>query len=314
MTGEPLWARLSSRAIRAMPAGRYRAMTMMPRSAAPFAASFPPAPALRFLCDLQELTSREAYFAGQYEPQETALFRTFVPTDGHVIDVGANWGYFTLLSSALTGGGGQVLSLEPQPRMQTWLEKNVALNALTHVRILRCAAAGGEGRRHLNVDDGNPNAGLSYLAPEGQTTIEVSTIAIDSLVAPGGPLVDLVKIDVEGAECEVLQGMTAGLQHRLYRRIMLEWHPQRLAAADLAWGVELLRSSGYSAWAIDHTHEGSRDAAYRGRIHATANPPAVEGAWPHWLLARREDADETSRVLHALAAGARQRTRTAMVR
>ena len=103
-----------------------------------------------------------------------------------------------------------------------------------------------------------------------------------------GPRVDLVKIDVEGAEDLVLHGMQAGLAGRRYRAILLELHPGLLQArgVDPESCVRLLRDRGYRGWTID-----ASPAAYRRAIdpQAPIEPllrPLDEwrgSAWPHLL-------------------------------
>ena len=61
-------------------------------------------------------TSREVCLTGLYEPPVTRVVQHHIPSGGTVVDLGANWGYFSLLAAAAVGPGGTVLALEPDPR------------------------------------------------------------------------------------------------------------------------------------------------------------------------------------------------------
>ena len=119
-----------------LPAARYRTMNWIcRRGVPPFVAPFPgPSGGLRFECDLRNVLVREAYFIGTYEPQETAIVKRALPRGGTFVDVGANWGYFTLLAAGLVGPQGHVLAIEADPRMFDILSRSLALNDVPQLR------------------------------------------------------------------------------------------------------------------------------------------------------------------------------------
>ena len=145
MTAPPLWIRLGAAIVRRLPAGRYRVMNRWCRR--------PPGPFLgtlgdevggaKFNCDLRDSTAREACFTGKYEPQETAIVLGVLRPGDTFVDVGANWGYFTLVAAARVGNTGRVVSVEPDPRLFEMLEGNVTANTFTQVRTVRAAASEG---------------------------------------------------------------------------------------------------------------------------------------------------------------------------
>src|SRR5262249_47379079 len=101
----PFWVSFSSSAIRAMPFGRYRLANALARfSSKPFLARLPQdLGGASFVCDLQDSIAREVCFTGRYEPQETHIARMLLQGGMTVVDVGANWGYFTLVCAHLVG-------------------------------------------------------------------------------------------------------------------------------------------------------------------------------------------------------------------
>ena len=300
----PLWVRCAAGVVRRMPAARYRLMNQLARRPmSPFQAKMPDElGGYTFACDLRDSIAREVCFMGYYEPQETALLRWLLKPGMIFVDVGANWGYFTLLAAHLVGGHGRVLSLEPDPRMFRLLEQNVQMNHLTHAAALQIAAADETATlRMQGFDTEQGNWGLSRLTSEptlASDAFEVSARPLDELLDEQGvDQVDLVKIDVEGAEDLVLRGMSRGLEEGRYRRILLEVHPGllRQRSRDVNDVIEQLLSSGFQGWRIDHSLQATRRAAYsrapRGEDYlAPLDPDTSWDAWPHllWALPQAE--------------------------
>lgn len=127
---------------------------------------------------------------------------------GHVVfDIGANAGFFTLLSARLAAPGGSVVAFEPFPRNLNYLHQHVALNRLTNVTVVEAAVSDVCGAGFLGGRAGNPAE--VALAREG---LPVSLVTIDECVARRGlPPPHLLKIDVEGAESAVLRGAASVL-------------------------------------------------------------------------------------------------------
>lgn len=244
----------------------------------------------RFACDLADQISREVCMTGLYEPPVTRLMQQHLPRGGTAIDLGANWGYFTLLAAAATGPAGAVFALEPDPRQFAALTANVAMNQMAHVAALQVAASAREGRVSLSgYDEGDTNRGVSRLADPaaGGRRFDVAATSVDALTS-GSPGVDVVKIDVEGAEDLVLEGMSRGLTARRYRAVILELHPEILRGKgiDPASCISTLQASGYRGWTID-----TGPAAYRRAIDPRVTPESLllpldrwrETPWPHLL-------------------------------
>ena len=169
----PLWVGVAAQIIRALPAGRYRAMNWVAgRSAGPFVARMPPdLGGSKFRCDLSDPLMREVCFTGRYEPQETALLARLLGPGMTAVDVGANWGYFTLVAAHLVGPTGRVVSVEADPRAHDTLSWNVTSNGLTSVRVVAAAAADQVGTLSFAAYGSNSSAGANFglvlAAPSG---------------------------------------------------------------------------------------------------------------------------------------------------
>jgi FkbM family methyltransferase len=150
---------------------------------------------------------RSIYFYGEYEPEITALFRDLVTPGCTVFDIGANAGYFSILSREL---GARVHAFEPNPDVRALLSRSVALGT-GGIEVVACACSDHEGTMPFYPSD-DGNTGRSGLMVKRDTSVEVDVITVDAYVSRTQSHPQLVKIDVEGAELSVLQGMSETLR------------------------------------------------------------------------------------------------------
>jgi predicted methyltransferase len=94
-----------------------------------------------FDCSLQDMVARNVFFAGCTAAQEIAFVRGVLKPGMNFVDVGANWGLFTLVAARSVGSAGRVVALEPDPRVLAKLKANVRRNELSQVKVLAVAAA-----------------------------------------------------------------------------------------------------------------------------------------------------------------------------
>jgi FkbM family methyltransferase len=172
-----------------------------------------------------------------------------------VVDVGANIGYNTVYASRRVGPTGRVVAVEPAADNVRVLRENIAANTLENV-IVHAVAAGRAHELRALFLRGQVSA-VNSLFPESVyatvTGVEQVRVApLDDLVE-GDP--DLVKIDVEGAELDVLAGMTR-LLRRSAIRLIVEWHPglQQAAGYEADALPRALLGHGFALHAAWHTH------------------------------------------------------------
>ena len=293
----PAWVRLMSKIIRQLPAGRYKAIRRLCRR--------PPSAFLMYMpeemggyafhCDLRDAISREVCFTGFYEPQETALVRSILRPGMSFVDVGANWGYYTLLAASLVGSEGRVLSLEPDPRLFPLLQENVTGSELNQVTLVQMAAATEPGTLPLAgyAEDGS-NYGISRIIADGsedKNVFQVSADSLDRILHQHGLLsIDLMKMDIEGAEAFAIAGLAESLAERKVKRLLLELHPAELAQHGMTVSavIQKLNDAGYRAWTIDHSPAATRQTAYKREKNIKAllrpyNASEQYDSWPHQL-------------------------------
>jgi FkbM family methyltransferase len=146
------------------------------------------------------VATRSSFFFGNYEPEQTQLFERYVRPGSVVYDIGAHYGYYSLLSSTLAGDSGTVIAFEPSPANLARLRRHLELNRCVNVRIIEKAISDSEGTAHFETRTGS---GVGHLADDGP--LEVRVTRLDT-VADELPQPDVIKIDVEGAEMGVLEG------------------------------------------------------------------------------------------------------------
>jgi FkbM family methyltransferase len=137
---------------------------------------------------------------GSYEAtKQLSLARTLRPGQTFY-DVGANAGFFSLLGARCVGQLGSVIAVEPLPRNLLFLERHVRLNRIKNVTIEKKALGDIIGTTRFS--DGG--SAISRINPGGGLEVEITTL--DKLVEKNGAVPDVLKVDVEGAETEVLRG------------------------------------------------------------------------------------------------------------
>lgn len=180
----------------------------------------------------------------EYEPHVTALFRDRLRPGMHVLDIGANIGYFTMLSASLVGPSGAVTAIEPNPDSARLLETSRRANSFDNVVVLQVAAGRDRGLLVLHGSYGNV---MTSAAPEEAKALINSTTVpsfrVDDLI-PQNDKIDFVKIDVEGAEYNALLG-AAELIKRCHPTIVSEFSPPMMP------GISGIDGRGYLRFLLD---------------------------------------------------------------
>ncbi|HUU84704.1 MAG TPA: FkbM family methyltransferase [Phycisphaerae bacterium] len=173
----------------------------------------------------ESLIGQAIFYHGVWEPQATRSICPMVREGMTVVDVGAHTGYYTLLFARRVGPEGRVLAFEPEERGLAFLRRNLELNGHRNVTVLPVAlsnraARAAECQKAFYASD----AGAEPPPDASGVVARVFDRLVDDL---GIQRLDVVKIDVEGAELHVLEGMSESLA-RWAPLILLEVHPGKL--------------------------------------------------------------------------------------
>ncbi len=164
---------------------------------------------LQLIVHIDDWIQGTIYFLGAYEKPELKALEKFITPKSTCIDLGANFGLYTLYISKLIDENGKIISFEPFTKNYTFLIKNIALNKLTNIQTERLAVGKKEGITSLYYNEKEKNLGMvstNYTC--NAITEEVNVVALDSYFKNNAiNHLDFIKIDIEGAEYNALLGM-----------------------------------------------------------------------------------------------------------
>lgn len=154
------------------------------------------------------------YATGENELPVQETLATLLRGGDVFFDVGANVGFMTVVGACLVGERGRVFAFEPVLSNVAVIRRNLKLNHLEQVEICAKAVSDRSGHEQLVLARYSGGAALAVAdaPPDAIGSIDVPVISIDDFVAAGAPAPDVVKIDVEGAEIQVLKGMALTLK------------------------------------------------------------------------------------------------------
>ena len=209
-----------------------------------------------------------------YEAATVAWLRSVIKPGMTVVDVGANVGQLSLEMAHLVGAGGRVISVEPSPGNLRFLRAHILANGfndrVTIVEAACCAQERGElilevrGSDINSIENGPQLKGLGLQrnpidGEQPGIQVKVQTQSLDALGLKLGLKIDVLKVDVEGAELEVFRGANVVLA-RDKPKIIFGFHPFAFQDSEVArreleklFGVAGLRvenSGGPLCWAL----------------------------------------------------------------
>lgn len=161
-------------------------------------------------CDLRDHVQSRIYFFGAYEPIEAYLFCQLIKPGMTIIDAGANIGFYSLLASSYLGEKGKVFAFEPVPANYKKLESNIEQSQKKNIEVIKMGLWHKLDTLTFSLSDDMQDNQGSFTASETNSSGEkfsCPVVTLDQLVAEERiPQVDLIKMDIEGAELFALQG------------------------------------------------------------------------------------------------------------
>ena len=216
----------------------------------------------RFTGDSSDLVSQCVYYFGQWEPEVSQLITQRLQPGHTFVDVGASTGWYTLLAAEKVGPTGRVVAIEASPTNFLRLKENVDKNRIGNVRLVNDAVWGSGSCLSL-FQGPSVNSGISTVVPSfarrrgcvlfgqvrGRPLSEL--LSQDEITT-----LRILKVDVEGAEREVLLGfepMLDSVPDDL--EILLELTPTEYNVDDL---LRPFRKRGFRAWIIPNDYTAER--------------------------------------------------------
>lgn len=168
---------------------------------------------------------------GVFEEIETEIFKKLIRPGMVIIDIGANIGYYTLIAANIMKNEGKIYAFEPEPNNYALLLKNINLNGYVNVNPLQKAVSNKSGKINLFID--GINCGIhsisQYNVYNNIGSVEVETTTLDEFFKNEVKdlRVDLIKMDVQGAEGLVIEGAEEIILHNNLT-ILMEFCPYLL--------------------------------------------------------------------------------------
>lgn len=196
------------------------------------------------------------YAEGKYEPKVQAALTEHLRAGSVFYDVGAHIGVESMLAARLVGERGTVFAFEADPENAARIEEHARRNQLHPMQIVPRAVWSSSGRlkfaRASAESSRNQGAVAEPNGASGEDFIEVEAIALDEFARQNAPPT-LIKIDVEGAEVEVLRG-SADIFSAVRPAVICEVHHARAAEEVIPW----LRERGYTTEWLEESSQFPR--------------------------------------------------------
>lgn len=200
------------------------------------------------------------------ENPEYRVMKAWLSEGSTFIDVGANFGTFSLLASRLVGKTGWVIAIEPQPRLARYIKESIGLSGITNCTVKQSAVSAEKGTSEFLVPVNDSGRAGFFESFSGRRPHESTRVPVDTLGSLAGDLSDsiVMKIDVEGSELRVLDGATEFIRAR-HPAILIELNPESAAASGFSTVdiVDRLTQLGYDSFS---TAESFPDALLRDSL------------------------------------------------
>jgi FkbM family methyltransferase len=228
--------------------------------------------------ELSDWAERYTFFLGRYYEMgvQRVLDAILMPGD-RFVDIGANIGMIALHARSLVGSAGRIDCFEPNPECVERLRRHLQLNNIQNVTIHICALSDKAGKSTLNLSSEHSGTATLTEVDDVKRTLPVTVCVGDDLLMEG-PVINVMKVDVEGYEMKVLSGLTRTLEK--FRPIiiteLIEAHIHR-AGSSVAAVTQLLGTLGYVPLGIGTVRKGIRHRLALSRSLKSCN----DAVWIH---------------------------------
>lgn len=231
---------------------------------------YPIAPGIKLYLYSDDILSH-AIFVYKFETQELNFLSIYLQKGDHFIDIGCNFGLYSLVASKKVGREGKVFAFEPVSKTHERLERNIRLNRIKNITPTKAAISSTSCTMPMSISLDGHDAWNSLTKPargEKFLTEEVKTITLDDFVQENDlhDKIKMIKIDVEGWECEVIKGAIKTLTSELSPVLQVEFSEPALEAAGTSSGnlIKLLAGFGYKMYKYSGKNNEMVEFEYHG--------------------------------------------------
>lgn len=207
---------------------------------------------VKFELQIEDWIQQNIYFLGAYEKAELNLLNSHLSEDSVFVDIGANFGLYSLVASQKITNSGEIICFEPFPKNYAALKKNISLNSKSYIISENIALGDKKDELKLYYQPNEKNLGMvSANFMENSKTIKVDVMSFDEYVKENGvDKIDFIKIDVEGFENQVINGMKKTLE-LFSPMILIEIFDEDILKSNHHNAHDYLTRIGYSKYFID---------------------------------------------------------------
>jgi FkbM family methyltransferase len=205
-----------------------------------------------------DYVQREIFlYQGQYmyESHVVRWITQNLPKGSTVVDIGSHIGYYLGPICRGVGPSGKAFFVEPLPEHYTLLQKNISANQFTWATSINLAISDQIGETIFYPAKDSGRNSLAQNSITNAEPIMIKAITLDQLSSEKSvETIDLLQIDVEGAEVLVVQGAAKSIKEHRIKAILCEWHPQQLKDEFQTTPMEFLAQInryGYNAFRLD---------------------------------------------------------------
>jgi len=225
--------------------------------------------------------SRRIREEGIWEPYETSLVLGALQPGDVFLDVGANIGYFPVIAASRVGRHGKILAFEPDPDNYRLLSRNLELNDCREVvTAFEAGLADENAAGQLFLSEDNAGDHQIFATHGARRSLPVALYNGSDFLRERLHRLDLVKVDVQGAEYAVMAGLLPLLRELpSLPRIILELTPLSLRQAGSSGRalLELLATLDQPSWIIDHIEHRLAPCSYAELARWCDDVDAVPG-------------------------------------
>jgi len=189
--------------------------------------------------------SRELIFNDIREEKATLHIKKTLKKDDIVIDIGANIGYFALMEAKSVGNNGKVYAVEPVSSNFELLKRNITINGYSNVEVFNFAFGHKNEVRKLYLSSKyNWHAMVPFEGQDAISSVDVNVYTMDTFLKnkeyPG-----FVRMDVEGYESRIIQGMEQTLKNNKPLKLFIELHPHIMKREDVLILLNTLKENDF---------------------------------------------------------------------
>ncbi len=206
--------------------------------------------------------SKQLFLNGIREPECTKIMKKELKKGMVIAEIGANIGYYALLEASIIGEKGKIYAIEPFPSNFNLLQKNIKLNSYDKIiEPYNIAISNYSGKEKLYVTTKHNLCNM--LATEADEFVEVKTETLDNFIK-NKQTPDLIRMDIEGFEYYVLEGMRKTMRQCNSCKIFIELHPYQMdqKGLDFKKPIKTIFDLGFKPKYIVKEHGPLKEESY----------------------------------------------------